>query len=402
MIPNGRANSNDPPFPPSRQLSNLLVLFAAGCLTTMTGGIISPVLPEMVEQLHLSPQWAGTLVSMHALTIALSTPLLGILADRVGNLRVMIPALVLYGLFGTAGAFMQSFFPLLLMRGLLGAASGGVAAASIGMLGSMYEGDARSQLLGYATSAMTTVSIIVPLVGGWVGREHWQYAFYLYGFGIPLALIAAFVLPRKSKQSTATLSRGETATLIPILRQPRTLHLLLTLTLAAGIVYAVIVYTPLYLKATIGADSQLNGVVLALRGVGAAIASAVVASRLAKWMGVAQAIALGFFVMAVTLVTLPHLEQLSAVMAMAVLFGLGFGITVPNLYDGLANQAPPELRSSVLSLGTGGNSLGQFLSPVLLGPIWHTFGFVALFYVAAGISLAVGCLNLLDRQRVCR
>lgn len=382
---------------PPVSLSKLLVLLAAGCLTTMTGGIVSPVFPEMVQQLRLDPQWAGTLLSMHALTIAIFTPLLGILADRVGNLRVMVPSLFLYGVFGTAGAFMHSFLPLLVTRGLLGAASGGVAAAAIGTLGRMYEGEARSRILGYATSAMTTVGILVPLVGGWTGQNHWQYAFYPYSLGIPLALIAALVLTGQPQAANAGV--GQTSGLWQIVKQPRTGRLLLTLTLSAGIVYAVIVYTPLYLKETIGAGPQLNGIVLALRGVGAAIASATLASRISKRIGVSQTIALGFLLMALTLWTLPYPEKLNAIMVMAILFGVGFGIAVPNLYDGLAEQAPPHLRSSVLALGTGGNSLGQFLSPVLLGPIWHAYGFTIVFYVTAGVSFVVGCLSLLDRPR---
>ncbi|NJO76604.1 MAG: MFS transporter, partial [Leptolyngbyaceae cyanobacterium RM1_406_9] len=146
----------------SKQLPKLLVLLAAGCLTTMTGGIVSPVLPEIVQQLQLDPRWAGLLVSMHALAIAVCTPLFGILADRVGKLKVLIPGLALYAIFGAAGAWMQSFLPLLATRALLGAASGAVAAATIGLLGTMYEGEARSRILGYATSAMTTASILIP------------------------------------------------------------------------------------------------------------------------------------------------------------------------------------------------------------------------------------------------
>ena len=380
-----------------RQTGKLLVLLAAGCLTTMTGGIVSPILPEMIQQLQLNPQWAGMLVSMHAITIAIFTPLFGILADRVGPLRVMIPSLCLYAVFGTAGAFMGSFWPLLAARGLLGAASGAVAAASIGLLGTMYQGEVRSRVLGYATSAMTTASILVPLLGGWVGQIQWQYAFYLYGLGLPLACVAAPILANRSSQRASSLEAGQTQTLIKILRQPRTLRLLLLLALASGIVYAVIVYTPLYLKATIAAGPQLNGMVLALRGIGAAIASALLASRMGKAIGVNRTIALGFVVMALTLGVLPFQTDIHSIMLTALLFGAGFGIVVPSLYDQLANEAPHELRASVMAIGTGGNSLGQFLSPVILGPIWHAFGFTAVFFVAAGVALSVGTVNMVRK-----
>jgi MFS transporter, ACDE family, multidrug resistance protein len=404
MSPVGEASTpRNPKARSSRQFPRLLVLFAAGCLTTMTGGVVSPVLPEIVQQLQLDPRWAGTLVSMHAIMIAVFTPLLGILADRIGKLRVLLPALILYAVFGSAGAFMHSFLPLLATRALLGIASGGIAAATIGLLGTMYEGEARSRILGYATSAMTSASVMVPLIGGWAGQNHWQYAFFLYALALPLAMMAVFILPEKKEQRlSSSTGIGNTKDLIRILRRPETLRLLLTLMLAASIVYAVVIYTPLYLKAAIGADPTLNGFVLAVRAIGAAVMSAVGASRLAKWLGVNRAIALGFTLMALTLATIPFLEELYLILPTAIVFGMGFGLTVPNVYDGLANQAPPELRSSVLAIGTGGNSLGQFISPLFLGPIWHGFGLPAVFYVAAGVALSVAVWSLFRSRETAR
>ncbi|HAX88866.1 MAG TPA: MFS transporter, partial [Cyanobacteria bacterium UBA11370] len=233
----------------------LLVLLAAGSLTTMAGGVVAPVLPEMVQQLHLNPAFAGNLVSMHCLTIALFSPPLGILADRIGRLRVLIPSLILYALFGTAGALMHELVPLLVVRGLLGAASGGIAAASLGLLGSLYEGEARSQALGYATSTLTITGIAFPLLGGWVGSTHWQFAFYLYGLGLPLALLAGLILKDNQPLQAKAMGTDSGSKLKSILGHPHTLRLLLTLGLASVSMYAVVIYAPLYLKATIQASA---------------------------------------------------------------------------------------------------------------------------------------------------
>ncbi len=157
----------------------LSVLLSAGAMTTMAGGVVAPVLPEIIRQLQIEPTLAGNLVSAHCLTIALFSPLLGVVADRVGPLRVLVPSLVAYGLVGVAGASLDSFWPLLATRALLGAAAGGIAAASLGMLGNLYEGAERSQALGYATSTLTIAGIAFPLMGGLLGSFGWQYAFYL-------------------------------------------------------------------------------------------------------------------------------------------------------------------------------------------------------------------------------
>jgi MFS family permease len=102
--------------------------------------------------------------------------------------------------------------------------------------------------------------------------------------------------------------------------------------------------------------------------------------------------------MAISLVTIPFLSQLPLIVAAAVLFGIGFGIMTPNLYDTLASYSPPELRASVLAIGTGFNSLGQFSSPIFLGPIWNYAGLPMVFYTTAGIAIAAGALSLVSKK----
>ncbi|MBV9388600.1 MAG: MFS transporter [Chroococcidiopsidaceae cyanobacterium CP_BM_ER_R8_30] len=377
----------------------LLVLLAVGSLITMTGGVVAPILPEMVQQLHLDPKLAGNLVSMHCLTIALFSPPLGILADRIGRLQVLIPSLLLYAVFGVAGALMSSFWPLLVTRGLLGATSGGIAAASLGLLGSMYEGQARVQALGYATGILTFSGIIFPLLGGWVGATHWQFAFYLYGLGLPLALIAALTLRQKpSIPAMKAMTAEPSAQLSQVLRQRQALWLLLTLSLASVAMYSVVIYAPLYLKKTIGLKPTFNGIVLASRAIGAASISAFGAKKLSQTLGLAKATAVGFGLMALTLGTIPLLHQFNWILLAAVFFGVGFGIVLPNLYSSLANIAPAKLRSSVLAAGTGASYLGQFLSPVLLGPVLGFSGLEGVFYAAAMISLLTGLMQLAQRK----
>jgi MFS family permease len=79
------------------------------------------------------------------------------------------------------------------------------------------------------------------------------------------------------------------------------------------------------------------------------------------------------------------------------LFGVGFGIVLPTLYSTLADLAPSSLKSSVLAIGTGAGFLGQFLSPLLLGPMLSYGGLEGVFYAAASISMVAGLL-LLERS----
>ncbi|MBW4663447.1 MAG: MFS transporter [Chroococcus sp. CMT-3BRIN-NPC107] len=372
----------------------LLLLLASGSLTTMAGGVVAPVLPDIVQQLQLDPGLAGNLVSFHCLTLALFSPPLGILADRIGQVKVLVASLLCYAIFGTAGAFMAGFLPLLVTRGLIGVASGGIAAASLGLLGSKYEGEARSVALGYATSTLTITGILFPLLGGWVGASHWQYAFYLYALGIPLAGLAITFLQADKPAST----REKNNKLSQVLRQRQTLWLLLTVCLVSVAMYAVVIYAPLYLKATIKAGAVLNGVVLASRAIGAAIISAFGSKWMAQKLGLPNAIAFGCTLMAITLIAIPLLHQLIPIILTAIAFGVGFGIVLPNVYSALASLATPNLRSSVLAAGTGAGFLGQFLSPIILRPMLNYGGLETVFYGAAIVAITAGVLMLLSQD----
>ena len=143
----------------------------------------------------------------------------------------------------------------------------------------------------------------------------------------------------------------------------------------------------------------MNGSILAARAVGAALISALGVSRLAKRLGVTQSITLGFILMALTLITIPFLMQVSWILLTAFVFGIGFGIVMPNLYIVLSERSSLDQRTSILAIGTGAASIGQFISPILLGPIWKNAG-VAVFYVAAGVAITIGVLALLTKKKL--
>jgi len=269
----------------------------------------------------------------------------------------------------------------------------------LGLLGNIYQGEKRSQALGYTASTLTIAGIVFPLLAGWVGAIHWQLAFCVYGLGIPLALLAGLILPEKRQIPALPQTKTDFSKLRTVLGEPHTRRLLLTLSLASVAMYAVLIYAPLYFQETIGIGSALNGVILATRGIGAAAISAFGAQWLAQTLGTAPATALGFGLMAVTLLTIPILNQLSWILLAAVFFGVGFGIVLPTLYSTLASLAPSNLKSSVLAAGTGAGFLGQFLSPILLGPVLSYSGLEAVFYVAAIITLTTGLFLFAPTQK---
>jgi MFS transporter, ACDE family, multidrug resistance protein len=228
-----------------------------------------------------------------------------------------------------------------------------------------------------------------------LGMEHWQSAFWLYGLGIPLALIATPIFRLSRSNALAAEHQGKPQSLGVVLRHPQTLRLLLGLTLATGIVYGVVIYLPLYLHTTLHTGTGINGMVLATQAIGAALVSAFGVKKLAKWLGAVPAIAFGLGLMAAALVAFPLLGQIAPVLVVSLLFGLGFGIVTPSLYAVLAALTPNQLQSTILSAGIASGFLGQFLAPLILGPVLAYGGIRAVFDTVACAALGTGLLMLL-------
>ncbi len=385
----------------------LIVLLAAASFIVMTGGVIAPIFPEIVTDLDLSPALAGYLISSHFLTVGIFSPILGILADRLGQVRILVVSLILYALFGMVGGLMQSFLPMLMMRGLIGAATGGIAAASLGLLVKMYDSaEERSQAIAYVSSVITVSNIIYPVLGGIVGTLHWRAVFCLYGLALPLALLVVLTLQPQtgSKTPSSELSRQphHPDKLIQTFTNPFTLQLFLTLCLTAATAYAVIIYLPLYLKTTMNASSVLIGIVLASQALGAAGISAFGVRRLTQRFGLIASTGLGFGCMALPLIIIPQLHQLIFLFPTIIILGIGLGIVVPSLYNLLSNLAPLEYQSSILAAGTGANFLGQFLCPSLFGMVLSHQGVMGVFYFGASLPLILGLLMLVSTFRTAK
>jgi MFS transporter, ACDE family, multidrug resistance protein len=369
----------------------LYFLLVAGSLTVMAGAVIAPILPELIEQLHLNRSWAGSLVSVHYLTLALFSPLLGVWADRYGQLRLLIPCLIGYAIAGVGGAFLSNYWLLLVDRGLLGIASGGIAAASLGLLSRRYEGETRNQAIAYAATAITLANIVYPLLAVGLGHFNWRFAFGLYGVSGILAIAAMLVSP--SKGSTGKAPDKNLAIKIEpgeFLKSADCIRIFGSLIAISGVVYGTIIYLPIYLKTTLHSGLIWNGIILALQGIGAALSSGLIIHPLARRFGSLGVAALGLGWMAGFLVLFPSLTSLPVLMLVSTLFGIAFGLVTPSLYTLLANIAPRHLQSSILATGIGTGFLGQFLSPLVLGPILSHVGLSGVFYSCAAIALLVG------------
>lgn len=173
---------------PSWQVT-LAVVFVAQLVTSLAFSVIMPFIPLYVRELESSLQMnlemaAGLSVSAAGLTMMLSAPLWGAVADRYGRklmlLRATFSAMILLGLMGLA----QTVEQLIVLRLLQGFMTG-TAAASSALVAAVIPREKSGFGMGLLQVGLWGGVAIGPLLGGVLADA--------YGFHMPFAVTAVLI-----------------------------------------------------------------------------------------------------------------------------------------------------------------------------------------------------------------
>lgn len=372
----------------------LLVLLLGSTLTVMAGAVLSPVLAVIRDDLGLSGTAAGLVLTAHGLAIAVASPAVGWWMDRVGVRRPLAAGLVLYGLAGGAGLVLESYPALIASRVLFGAGAAAVFTGTTVALLNLCQGTERDRVMGLRGTFISIGALVWPLLGGALGGLSWHAPFAVYLFGVPLGLAVLFTLaePQPEPRPAATDGMWQLLRRRPVIVGYYTLFATNT-----ALLYVLVVFLPLRFT-EIGVDNPFRiaiystGLSITMSGAGLAYA------WLRDPLGYPLLLRGAYACFACALAVIGLGAQIPMRILAPALFGLGMGISIPALTVLLNDAAPPALRGQVTALSGTAAFLGQFASPLLLGPVVDVTSITTGFLAAAAISAVV--LLLLSLQGV--
>lgn len=182
-------------------LSNLFIAF-------LGIGLVIPVLPTIMNELHISGSVVGYMVAAFAITQLIASPIAGKLVDTIGRKVMIVAGLFIFGLSEFLFGFGRSVEILFVSRML-----GGVSAAFIMPAVTAYIADIttlaqRPKALGYMSAAISTGFIIGPGIGGFLAEIGTRVPFYAAGV---LGLFAAILSLLFLKEPTRATDNEEAA-----------------------------------------------------------------------------------------------------------------------------------------------------------------------------------------------
>ncbi|KPN95451.1 MFS transporter [Lysinibacillus sp. ZYM-1] len=341
-------------------LSNLFIAF-------LGIGLVIPVLPTIMNELHISGSVVGYMVAAFAITQLIASPIAGKLVDNIGRKVMIVAGLFIFGLSEFLFGLGSSIEILFISRML-----GGVSAAFIMPAVTAYIADIttlsqRPKALGYMSAAISTGFIIGPGIGGFLAEYGTRVPFYAAGvLGFVAAILSLLLLKEPTRdtneeEASPSISGSVKRVFSPLYFIPFILIFVLSFGLAAfESLFSLFVdhkfaFTP----------SDI-AIIITGSGIVGALAQLLLFDWLTKKMGEINVIRYSLILSAVLTFAMTIVNHYFAILFVTFFIFVGFDLIRPAVTSYLSKIAGNE-QGFVGGMNSMFTSLGNIFGPILGG-----------------------------------
>jgi MFS family permease len=362
--------------------------------------IYSFVIPALTSLWGISRSEAGLLATSALLISALGGWITGMLADRIGRVRLLQITILWFAVFTALSGLTQNFWQLLVVRGFQGFGFGGEWAAGSVLIGEVIRARHRGKAVGSVQSAWAwgwgAAAILATLIFELFPKEEsWRYLFFL---GILPAFAVFFIrrfVPEPDIFMASRSARGHRPSVWAIFGRDlwsTTLRGCLLATGVQGGYYAVTTFLPTFLRSERHLTVVGSGLYLAVIIIGSFVGY-VASAYLNDGIGRRR----NFFIFSGgALVTVIAYTQLQISDPVSLVLGFPLGFFISGIISGMGPILTELFPTSVRGTGQGfcynfGRGIAAII-PFLVGYLGDVIPLGEAIGVLAGIAYAIVAL----------
>jgi len=381
---------------------NLAALWLAEFTAILGFSFAFPFLPLFLHrELHIPSGsqlafWTGISAGVTGFALALTSPIWGRLADRYGRKPMLVRAMVGGGISVGFMGLAQSALQLTVLRGIQGASSGTVAAATA-LVATETPTEHLAWALGILNSAISLGSAAGPAAGGLAANFVGLRAIFVGG-GV-LLLLAMIPVLIAVRESPRRVIRELTPSTLQVLRvaRPGTIRALVVLMVAQGLLQTsygaaqqLVVLRFVQLMSAHDAQS-ITGFTFAAAGIATALA-AVTFSRLLRRSNYRTVVTTAAILLGLTLLGAAAGRTPAVIIVAFVLASFVTGSMIPAFGAMVGLEAPAIIQATIFGFSSSAVSVGFGFGPLLGGLIASAAGAQVGLIVAAALALLLAAI----------
>lgn len=355
---------------------------AAAGAVVLTGvqGIV-PALPDLQRDLGIDDSTLSLVMLVYVLAgMAVAFPV-GIVADRLGSRRVMVVALMVFGIVAAFVALWPSLGMLVAGRIVQGACFGIVLSLSVSILAESVNRARQATAQSRRVVIMSSTEAALPLVAGLATvAGGWQASYLLGLLALPVAVFCAVLLPPplRGAESRTISSTGRSA--LGAVFTARGIGVQIPGFARFFLKFAGLTYFPLIADRAAGMDAAATGLVISVAAILGIVAAALVPPFLRRWR-IGLVLSASIVLSAGPFLAIPWVSSAPLLIVIVLVAGLGDAIL------GVANNivasaaAPADARAAFIGITATIRNAGKVAAPALVAGV--------AFVLPLGTALAV-------------
>lgn len=358
--------------------------------------IISPILPQIGDDLGIADAVLGTLVTAYSLMVGMFAILSGPISDRIGRRKILLAGCGAMTLALAAHGLVDSYVSFLAVRVFAGMAGGILSGAAVSYIGDYFPYDRRGWATGWVMSGAAFGQIIgIPL--GIVMAERWGFHSPFYLFAVTMAATLPLLYfgvpqPAVTRTSDALTVRRAAADYGAMLKRPEVAWAAVAYFVMFFGVAVFVIYLPTWLERDLGATGDQIALMFLIGGVANVIAGPQ-AGKLSDRIGRKGIILLATIGLSLLMVgTVPLVTNITIAYGFFFLTMALVAMRVSPFSALLTGLVQDERRGSLMSLAVALGQLGFALGGAVAGPLFAGVGYTSNTVLGAVFVLAMGLI----------
>lgn len=356
---------------------NLTVIYLITLMAVMGVASITPAFPSIQKHFGISPTQVTLLITVFTFPGIILSPIIGILADRLGRKTILLPSLFLFGLAGFACFFTRQWHWLLILRFLQGIGVASLGSLNITLIGDLFTGERRGEVMGYNASVLSTGTAAYPALGGALALAGWQFPFLLPLLAIPTGILAVFFLKNPEPSEKQNFKDYLKKTWKNINKKTVWGLFIINVLIFVVLYGSYLSYFPQMMKERMNASSFHIGIFMS----GISIVTAIVSSQIKtinRKIKPKIQLNISFMLYMISMILFSFVNDWWQLIFPIVCFGMAHGMIIPGVQTLLVGFAPLSERAGFMSINGMILRIGQTTGPLIIG----------LFYALGGTGVA--------------